>query len=344
MMKKTVPPNRRTGRMIAKNLIVLLVLVTVTFVSMWAWFTDGAKADADGINVQCATAEGIEIAVVPHGEKVADVTKLTYKDTIELRKSEEGEPASILDTLSLTEITSNGITFYRPALKQTDGIASPVITDTEGNRVTWNEAVQQVHYLSFDLYIRSKASQTVRLENSSSFVPHSTYLTGSPATNKSTYGDYSRDCIVGAARFSVVDKSNARKVLWIPHPELKLETTANEGGGHTFTMLTGLTSGDSYNHQYYGVNSSKQPNDNPTVVVQNVDPAKGVTASTKASNGSYVLGKNVALTELEEKKSDNYYYGLVTCNMWIEGEDPEAKLALVGGEFTMKLNFTGTAS
>lgn len=343
-MKNSTAPNRKTGRMIAKNLIILLVLVAVTFVSMWAWFTNGTKADANGINVKCAASEGIEIAVVPHNQTVSDVTRLVYSDTIELRKSEEGEPASILDTLSLTEITSDGKTFYRPSLKQTDGIASPVITDSEGNKVTWNEAVQQVHYLSFDLYIRSKASQTVRLESSSTFVPHSTYLTGPPSTNKSTYGDYSRDCIVGAARFSVVDKSNARKLLWIPHPELKLETTAAEGGGHTFSMLTGLTSGDSFNHQYYGVNSSKQPDNDPTVINKSDNPTTGVTASTKNSNGSYVLGKDVALTNLDDKKSDNYYYGLVTCNMWVEGEDPEAKLALVGGEFTMKLNFTGTPS
>ena len=343
-MKNSTASNRKTGRMIAKNLIILLVLVAVTFVSMWAWFTSGTKADANGINVKCASSEGIEIAVVPHNQAVSDVTSLTYSDTIELRKSEEGEPASILDSLSLTEITSDGKTFYRPSLRQTDGIASPVISDSEGNLVTWNEAVQQVHYLSFDLYVRSKASQTVRLESSSTFVPHSTYLTGPPATNKSTYGDYSRDCIVGAARFSVVDKSNARKLLWIPHPELKLETTDAEGGGHTFTMLTGLTSGDSFSHQYYGVNSSKQPNRTPTVVNESDDPTTGVTASTKNSSGDYVLGKDVVLTNLDDKKTDNYYYGCVTCNMWIEGEDPEAKLALVGGEFTMRLNFTGTPS
>lgn len=343
-MKNTTASNRKTGRMIAKNLIILLVLVAVTFVSMWAWFTSGSKVDANGINVRCASSEGIEIAVVPHNQEVSDVTKLKYSDTIELKKSEEGEPASILDTLSLTEITSDGRTFYRPSLKQTSGIATPVIKDSDGNKVTWNEAVQQVHYLSFDLYIRSKASQTVHLASSSTFVPHSTYLTGSPATNKSTYGDYSRDCIVGATRFSVVEKPNARKLLWIPHPELELVTTAVEGGGHTFSMLTGLTSGDSFNHQYYGVNASKQPYDTPTVITKSDKPTEGVTTSIKSSNGSYILGKDVALTNLTDQKDDNYFYGCVTCNMWVEGEDPEAKLALVGGEFTMKLNFTGTPS
>lgn len=366
-MKKTVSPNRKTGRIIAKNLIILLVLTIITFVSMWSWFTSNTNATAEGLNIKCSADEGIEIAVVPAGSAAPASTE--YKTDFVLKKSEseneaqpqadaEGEGASetgavnLLDNLTLTEITSDGITFVRPNLKQTDGIAKPVIyTDEEtGAKDKWSAATPQVHYLSFDLYMRAKKSVKVYLDSSSKFVPKSTYLTGSRATNISSYctegNIYSCDCIVGAARLSVVDKSLGtanRKLLWIPHPELYLNTVDNEGGGHSFVMINNLTTATengSNEHSYYEVTA-----EGSQYVPRYADPTtmtEGVTASVKSGN-DYILGQNVQLAKLSDTAdSDGYYYNHVTCNMWIEGEDPEAKLALVGGEFTLDFKITGS--
>lgn len=41
---------------------------------------------------------------------------------------------------------------------------------------------------------------------------------------------------------------------------------------------------------------------------------------------------------LEKDTSQNgIYTGMVTCNMWVDGEDAEARLALVNGKFKAKL-------
>ena len=66
-MKNSTAPNRKTGRMIAKNLIVLFTVALAGFCGIQAWFTDKSSAEADGINVECQAPDGIEIAVVKHG-------------------------------------------------------------------------------------------------------------------------------------------------------------------------------------------------------------------------------------------------------------------------------------
>lgn len=358
-MKKTVSPNRKTGRMIAKNLIVLLVLVAVTFVSMWSWFTTGTKATADGINVQCAASDGIEIAVVETGAAAPASSK--YKETLSLSDEDlfrtDGK-TQFLHDLSLTEITSDGVYFYRPSLRQETGIASPLFRDDANPDVTWRQATAQAHYISFDLYIRSKSRQNIYIEQTSSFVPNATTLTGIDAQNQSTYGDYSRDCIIGAARFSVVNPTNkSRSLLWIPRPDLYLNTVDDKSDdgkviGHHFTMSSNITKDEAerdypdnnpYNHYYYTVKTPGSETAVPVLgrcVIGNSEiPTAGVTTSERV-NGRYQLNKNVQIAELTGPKSGDYYYNHVTCNLWIEGEDPESKLALVGGEFTMNLNLS----
>lgn len=66
-MKNSTAPNRKTGRMIAKNLIVLFTVALAGFCGIQAWFTDKRSAEANGIAVECQAPDGIEIAVVGHG-------------------------------------------------------------------------------------------------------------------------------------------------------------------------------------------------------------------------------------------------------------------------------------
>ena len=50
-MKNSTAPNRKTGRMIAKNLIVLFAVALAGFCGIQAWFTDKRSAEANGIEV-----------------------------------------------------------------------------------------------------------------------------------------------------------------------------------------------------------------------------------------------------------------------------------------------------
>lgn len=331
-MKNSTAPNRKTGRMIAKNLIVLFTVALAGFCGIQAWFTDKRSAEANGIEVECQAPDGIEIAVVGHDAPVPANDKYTVGN-ITLNKTN----CKFLENLQLTEITSDGTDFYKPALIQTGGQAQ---VDTKAD---WSPAAANQHYLSFDLYIRSKSQYNIAIGKKSTIKPDAPQLTSQDGTgikNKSKYGNFSRDSVVGAVRFSVVDYKSAppsKKLLWLPAPNILL-TQTDEG----YTLSDDKENGDSYSHVYY--NKQKEKIKVSSTTVDNAFVVnKGGFVDGKFT---YELGKNKSIAELKKSSdtdTDPYYgdYGaMVTCNMWIEGEDAEARLALVNGKFKVNLVLT----
>ena len=325
-MKNSTASNRKTGRMIAKNLIILVVLVFVSILAMWAWFTNKSSATADGIDVKCDAPDGIEIAVVAPGETP------TEEDYVEGPIKISADKFSFMEDLVLSEVTSDGKTFYKPALIQSNGIAS---VDRDAN---WDKAVANENYLSFDLYIRSKSTQKVSLTNKSKFTPLSSVLVGETAGNKSKEGNYSRDCIVGATRFSIVDyndnKDGNLKLLWIPRPDIYFNGTGvdldvPETGESSYDGLT-------YKHNYYEVtDTSKTPKTIDSS--SNLDYFK---TSVINSDDEYALPEKTEIVKLTKIGDDRFYTKCVRCNMWVDGEDSEDRLALVKGKFQIYLDLT----
>lgn len=331
-MKNSTAPNRKTGRMIAKNLIVLFTVALAGFCGIQAWFTDKRSAEANGIEVECQAPDGIEIAVVGHGAPAPANDKYTVGN-ITLNKTN----CKFLENLQLTEITGDGTFFRKPALIQSGGQAH---VDTKAE---WSEPTANQHYLSFDLYIRSKSQYKIAIGKKSTIKPDAPQLTSQDGTgikNKSKYGNFSRDSVVGAVRFSVVDYKSAppsKKLLWLPAPNILL-TQTDEG----YTLSDDKENGVSYSHVYYDKNKKQQ-----TVSDSKVDNAFVVNNDGFVGGKfTYELGKNKSIAELKKSSdtdTDPYYgdYGaMVTCNMWIEGEDAEARLALVNGKFKVNLVLT----
>lgn len=331
-MKNSTAPNRKTGRMIAKNLIVLFTVALAGFCGIQAWFTDKSSAEADGINVECQAPDGIKIAVVKHNDPAPKDTEYTVGN-IKLNKTN----CKFLENLQLTEITSDGTDFYKPALIQTGGQAQ---VDTKAD---WSPAAANQHYLSFDLYIRSKSQYNISIGKKSTIKPDAPQLTtqdGTGIKNKSKYGNFSRDSVVGAVRFSVVDYKSAppsKKLLWLPAPNILLEQTTD-----VYTLSDDKENGDSYSHVYYNTKKEKK-------TVSSTDVNSAFVVNNKGfvdGKFTYELGKNKSIAELKKSSdtdTDPYYgdYGaMVTCNMWIEGEDAEARLALVNGKFKVNLVLT----
>lgn len=320
-MKNSTAPNRKTGRMIAKNLIVLFTVALAGFCGIQAWFTDKSSADADGINVECQAPDGIEIAVVGHGESAP--TEYTTGN-ITLNK----DNCKFLEKLQLTEITGDGTSFKKPALIQLGGQAQ-VDPNAE-----WSDPTVNEHYLSFDLYIRSKSQYNIAIGRNSTIKPVAPQLTSQNGTgiqNKSKYGNFSRDAVVGAVRFSVVDYKDppSKKLLWLPAPNILLKQD-----GDKYTLSDNEQSGDSYSHVYYDTQHKSRNSDNDSAFVVNKGFVDG--------KFTYELGKNQRIAELTKSKdsTDPYYSAMVTCNMWIEGEDEEARLALVNGQFKVNIVLT----
>lgn len=324
-MKNSTAPNRKTGRMIAKNLIVLFTVALAGFCGIQAWFTDKRSAEANGIEVECQAPDGIEIAVVGHG---GDAPAKYTVGNITLNKTDY----PFLENLQLTEITGDGTFFRKPALIQSGGQAN---VDTKAE---WSEPTANEHYLSFDLYIRSKSQYNISIGKKSTIKPDAPQLTtqdGTGIKNKSKYGNFSRDSVVGAVRFSVVDYKSAppsKKLLWLPAPNILLKQTTDE-----YTLSDNMPSGESYSHVYYDTNRVQR-----TVSSTDVDNAFVVNNSGfDGGKFTYELGKNQNIAQLKKSsENDQFYSAMVTCNMWIEGEDAEARLALVNGKFKVNLVLT----
>lgn len=316
-MKNSTAPNRKTGRMIAKNLIVLFTVALAGFCGIQAWFTDKRSAEANGIEVECQAPDGIEIAVVGHDAPVPANDKYTVGN-ITLNKTN----CKFLENLQLTEITGDGTFFRKPALIQSGGQAH---VDTKAE---WSEPTANEHYLSFDLYIRSKSQYNISIGKKSTIKPDAPQLTTQD-------GNFSRDSVVGAVRFSVVDYKSAppsKKLLWLPAPNILLEQTTD-----VYTLSDDKENGDSYSHVYYNTKKEKK-----TVSSTDVDSAFVVNNKGLVDGKfTYELGQNQNIAQLNKSsENDQFYSAMVTCNMWIEGEDAEARLALVNGKFKVNLVLT----
>ncbi|MDO5124478.1 MAG: hypothetical protein Q4D44_07445, partial [Eubacteriales bacterium] len=63
---------------------------------------------------------------------------------------------------------------------------------------------------------------------------------------------------------------------------------------------------------------------------------------TSAKNGEdeYVLPEKTEILKLTKIGDDKYYTKCVRCNMWVDGEDTEDRLALVKGKFQIYLDLT----
>lgn len=315
-MNDTQVTKAKIGRLIAKNLIVMLVAVIVALTGVLAWFSTKSAATADGISVECKAPDGVYIAIVKHGDPAPSDDEYST----ELHLTSENYP--FLEDLYMSEVTGDGTngSFLRPALTQSGGKA---MVDPSAE---WSEAEINVDYLSFDLYIRSESEQVIGLFSGSAISPVSEKLTwndgdSTVGLNPSTYGNFSKDCIVGAVRFSIIANGvdDTQELLWIPAPNIRLSDDAA-------SVITNLTSGDTYKHYYYYEDNGE--------LVQGVLTNEAVVANNQLN---YTLGEDVKIVELDTTDENDYYVNYVTCNMWIEGEDDESRLALVGGEYTVNL-------
>jgi hypothetical protein len=320
-MKEKVSPNRKTGSLIVKNLIVLLAVVAAAFSGMYSWFYV-SKPVANGIDVVCSKPDGISLAVVPHGAeppKDSDYT-VDASNTVELSNFE------FIKNLSLTDVTSDGTegSFYKqPATVQ--GVNH------------WTKADMNSDYISFDLYFRSRAQGNIYIRENSVVIPDS-----APTKDSITDANLQefKDCIVGATRVSILDEtSSQQKLLWVTAPNIWYDQKNKSvyKNINSSTVKTGLSAGDTFKHTY-----CDGKNDDTTV--KSINSGNFFVASSLDSDSNYVLGQKKLVSVLRDYKqtfnTESYYVNHVTVNIWIEGTDAEAHKAFVGGKFKAVLNFS----
>lgn len=359
-MKKSEELSRKTRKMIAKNLIVLAVLAVVAFVGVVSWFTGNPDAKASGISVKARVDDGLEFYVMPPSDEDqydAINTRLANNATYNSNHPSEtplrtqwhnsegtltfnfsDQEFKFMQGLFLCEVTGDGSKFQIPKLMQFNNVA---YVDTES---AFEDATANDQYMSFDVYFRSEHQRDVALVEDSAFTPNTVYERNT-YHNVSQPGNEKADAAIGAARMSVLnmEAQSNREVLWIPAPDvyyngkddsLKTGLTpseyANKGAAYYDGAKIELRENEGTNeHQYYSFDKNADaPEDKCT--------RKQVTENLMVGNQ---LGNDVSVVTLSKTKNDGYYYGHIRVNLWIEGEDSEARLAFVGGKFLMSLHF-----
>lgn len=317
--QKLVKIKRDTKSLVMKNLIVMAVLIIIALTGVISWFTNKTEATANGINVTCEAPDGLEVAIVPHGSN----EKLNYQaGKIDLTKCES--LSDLFSNLSFEELTSDGLHFYKPKLNQS---GSTVTVDTTDKWLDAEDYAYKNHsdgtsipYLSLDIYMRSKNAHTIVLGSDTYIKPNSDKLNGADSGNKSELGDFSKDCIVGAVRMSTVVGNEPK--LWIPAPNILYDYDK----GTVSTKITDKNS-ESFKHKYWEV-TDLQPSSDEQV-------AEDVIVN---NNCDYKIGKNDALNiALSQDNDDKLFKANFTLNIWVDGEDTEARQAMVGGKFTASI-------
>lgn len=359
-MNKSEKLSRKTRRMIAKNLIILAVLAVVAFAGVVSWFTMSQKAEADGIVVQTQVSDGLEFYIMPPSDddqysaindrlvansiwNVAHSTETQRRTT--WHTSSDGEVTfdfsdqefKFMEGLFLCEVTGDGSTFKIPKLMQYDEIAYVDTTQS------FDDPSPNDEYMSFDIYFRSESPHSIKIKADSLITPSDTTLESVANFDTSTDIEAKKDAAIGAVRMSVLNMegNGERELLWIPGPYVYYDGTYGEDGklftgltnysnkGATYyngTAIANRTGEGTNDHAYYASPSSRQVISNGTT---------GLVAGKTLGNDMTVLTIPVS----NHDTTNEYYYGHIRVNLWIEGEDAEARLAFVGGNFRMSLSF-----
>ena len=114
MKNSEKPVSRKTGSLIAKNLIVLSCLVAVCAFAIFSWFTNGKTADASGISI-ISKADGVEIS----WDGTDYYKHLTAMDSSGVVEGDTGLAKNITgdaNPASLDLVTGNGINFFSPGV------------------------------------------------------------------------------------------------------------------------------------------------------------------------------------------------------------------------------------
>lgn len=270
----------------------------------------------------------------------------------------------------------------------------------------------QYNYISFDFYVRAKQKDINVLGesflaagselgiNENGEKSEKKLLKGTSIYRKSTYGAadgnanaFSADAIVGAMRVSIVGQpvasvstgsgtvtetlsgSPALKFLWLPRPDVYLNTDNNQ---NNWQLTTGVTKSNelaaqTYVHSFYhgetisgdvkkGLTRGAYSDENVKSFNGTTHPAyfavsKAADETKLGTLGYYpTLGQTKALvsdapeasksiqftagTEAgDNRETIGYYVYKLTLNVWIEGEDAEARRSMNKGLFNLELDF-----
>ena len=314
-------------RPILRQVCLLAAIVVMLILAAFAWFTSSkGEATANGIKVSIFTGNNLDISLDGGQNFVSGIDLMDADDQQYISDTNK-----IKGVLSMEDITSDGKYFFRPVFEMDqNNIRTP---DTTTN---WDEAAKNRAYISQEITFRTNAASDIYIGNSTQIITSAEnegkLLASSDPNeigNKSSNGDFSRDCIVGALRISAVDSSGNMCFVMIPRTDVEFIQN-----GDNFYVATGENvSNNVFVHEYYSTNY--QIDGAPVML----DESKVIHAYSASTDGTI---SKIATTV--KNNNDGYCYATATINIWVEGCDAEARRALSGGKFNIVLDFMAVES
>lgn len=320
---------KKKRNLIFANVFLLLVLVAG---ATYAWFAINTTANVTVSEVEVKGPGELQMKLSEQDEtKWTTNLTLTEKD---------------FETLKMVDVSGKGNgTFYRPNAVDGDGNPGSTATwlnvsasqDSNGT-ATENHNGANVDYMQINLDFRAKSDNNpdsinliLKAGSKISTVAPKAKLDGPDAENKSTFGDFSKDYVVGGIRVSAMKKgaiiTDEPIFVWIPEPnvELKVDRT---GETKTYSILT-PPENDQTKHIYV----SGIDNNAPTKYTTDDVYTGAISGQITSGEG----GTERVIVSLRENRLTGFYEGGATFYVWLEGCDTEARRALVGGKFRLQL-------
>lgn len=309
-----------------KQISLLMATAFILVFAVFAWFTgDDNDVKATGIHVTMEGNNNLLISL--NGGK-------DFLGGIDLMNDEHQKFISsdnlIKGILNMRDITSDGKTFYRPVFED-DNSNTNRVPDTDQ---TWDLA-GDTSYISETVVFRTSVPSDIYLsENtlfSTSAEDENKLLSNNDPVgigNKSSFGNFSNDCIVGALRLSVINSNNELLYVHIPRKDIEMTKTITDGVT-SYDVTTGIenVSKNTSVHTYYKATGSTSA------------PYYSLVESKLVLNELLSSSHCIATTTQQE---NGFYEATVTINIWLEGCDPETTRALSKGQYSISLDFTAT--
>lgn len=326
-MENTKSLNRKFKMKQLKAVLRLVVLVFTMIALLvgvaWSWYADNDELTASGISMTMQTADFLAVSI-DGGD--------TFHSSINILND------PMFENLNLKDITSNGISFYVPKFS---GDIGELTIDRNS---TWSKATPNTDYISLSLTFRSSFVADVYVASGTQVITKCetekadgvispSVLLGPDTYNKSAYGDFSKDGIVGAIRMSALNSNNISQFVWIPRPDVMLTTIDLE----TYDFVVGTDATSAVNAQNLSVTGTHfyyDANRNYTYLPTALSSASAFTADVGTPGAAITK-----ITSTSSQTDDGYYTGTATVNVWLEGCDNEARRALSDGELNIFLNF-----
>ncbi|MBE6794471.1 MAG: hypothetical protein E7532_05970 [Ruminococcaceae bacterium] len=211
----------KSVRFIAKNIIVLVVLVAVCTFGVWSWLTWGQTSHANGINIR-AKGDGVQVS----WDGLSYYDNLTARDDTGIVKGQTGPAKNLCGVdgspLSLNLITGDGLNFFEPYINRRTGLTL-LNSDGSWQGIEVDNNNSQGRYVDMELYFRSTVERDVYLSTDSTVSPRSSQ------GNWSEFGHFSRDYISAATRIAFLNEEKDQcSFIWAPNADTLLEE--NESG------------------------------------------------------------------------------------------------------------------